>query len=112
MVDDFDPETRASAEEQDALKRRADESQARAVLNARKLAYYHMFVAGVVTDEDRKIVNDDLAKFCRTNESTFDMNERIHTLLTGRQEVMLRVRDYTSLSADDLFNKYAMAQGK
>lgn len=53
------------------------------------------------------IVMEDLASFCRENKSTFHPDPRVHALLEGRREVLLRMQDYTNLTVDQLFAKYA-----
>lgn len=51
-------------------------------------------------------VNRDLEKFCRMNESTFHVDARVHSLLEGRREVMLRIRDHLTLSVEEILLKY------
>lgn len=105
--DEYDPETQVSLEASAAIKLKDDEARAKVTLAERKRAYHHMFVEGEVSAEDRRIVLQDLNRFCRADTSTFDENDRIHALLTGRQEVVLRVRDYMRLDVDELYAKYA-----
>jgi hypothetical protein len=106
QVDDYDPEQVVNLQEQELLKRTKDIDVAKQLLSERHRAYYHMFVAGEVTDADRAVVLKDLAKFCRKGTTTFDVNARIHALLSGRQEVIMRIDDYTDLSVEELFEKY------
>jgi len=40
----------------------------------------------------------DLAEFCRGMESTFDPDPRIHALLEGRREVLLRILRHVNLT--------------
>lgn len=49
-----------------------------------------------------KIVMDDLAKFCRANETTFHADPRIHAVIEGRREVWLRIQMYLNSSVEDL----------
>lgn len=48
-------------------------------------------------------VLQDLAQFCRANQTTFDADPRIHAALEGRREVWLRIQTHLNLSASDLF---------
>ena len=104
--DEYDPEQQVEEQSQLAAKVDKDIQDAKYILGVRKRAYYHMFVEGEVTAEDRRIVLEDLAVFCRQHTTTFHENDRIHALLTGRQEVVLRVSDYMRLDVDELFAKY------
>lgn len=106
MSDEFDPEVQSSLAEQEDVKRKQDEGLVRQTLQERHRAYFHMFVTGEVTEFDRRIVLQDLRKFCRMGISAFHEDARIHALLSGRQEVMLRIDDYTKLDADALYEKY------
>ena len=45
----------------------------------------------------------DLAVFCRGNKSTFNTDPRVHALVEGRREVLLRIVKYTGLTAEELF---------
>lgn len=53
-----------------------------------------------------KRVLEDLARFCRANETTFHTDPRAHALLEGRREVFLRLAHHLKLSFDDLWNLY------
>lgn len=105
--DTFDPEVQNEQASQLRLKVEKDVAAAKQLLGERKRAYYHLFVEGTPAPEDRALVLKDLSAFCRAEESTFHENDRVHALLTGRQEVMLRIGDYMRLDADALFDKYA-----
>lgn len=48
----------------------------------------------------------DLAKFCRANETTFHKDPRIHAALEGRREVWLRIKEFITMNADELLEKY------
>ena len=50
---------------------------------------------------------DDLAKFCRANESTFHQDARVHAVLEGRREVWLRIRDHLDMTDEELIRRYA-----
>ncbi len=54
-----------------------------------------------------KALLEDLAKFCRGNETTFHADPRVHAVLEGRREVWLRIQDHLNLSSQDLLLKYA-----
>jgi hypothetical protein len=47
------------------------------------------------------LAREDLARFCRANETCFDADPRIHALLEGRREVYLRIMDYIDLPIDE-----------
>lgn len=51
---------------------------------------------------DARRVLTDLKVFCRANETTFDADARIHALLEGRREALLRIQHYLGLSDTDL----------
>lgn len=48
----------------------------------------------------------DLAKFCRANESTFDLDPRVHAALEGRREVWLRITSHLDLDSKDIWEMY------
>jgi hypothetical protein len=54
---------------------------------------------------------EDLSRFCRGKETAFDIEERVHVLLTGRQEVWFRIMDHLRLSYDALVEKYTANKG-
>ena len=73
------------------------------LIASRKGAYLAVFdPSGAKTDA----VLDDLAKFCRANESTFHPDERTHVLLEGRREVWLRIKNHLDLTNEDLFKLF------
>lgn len=51
-------------------------------------------------------VLQDLAKFCRANETTFHEDPRAHAVLEGRREVWLRIQNYLQLTPDELWELY------
>lgn len=51
-------------------------------------------------------VLEDLAKFCRANETTFHADERIHAALEGRREVWLRIQHNIRLDSEELWKLY------
>lgn len=52
-------------------------------------------------------VLEDLAKFCRANESTFHADPRIAANLDGRREVWLRIINHLHLTEAQLVALYA-----
>lgn len=81
------------------------EEKLRALLEARQGAYRRVF-AGNPMGDDVKTVIDDLRRFCRGDKAVFDTNERVQTLLTGRQEVYYRIQDHLKLSLDEIVERY------
>jgi len=71
-------------------------------LARRRTAYTRTF-DGTFADE----VLDDLAKFCRAHETTFNPDPRVHAVLEGRREVWLRIQHHLKLTDDDLWRIYA-----
>ena len=55
-------------------------------------------------------VLEDLAKFCRAKESTFDPDSRLAANLDGRREVWLRIQDHLNLNSEDLLALYGGKQ--
>lgn len=49
-----------------------------------------------------KLILQDLAIFCRANQSTFNADPRIHALLEGRREVYQHIHDQLTLSSHEL----------
>ena len=47
-------------------------------------------------------VLEDLARFCRANETTFLPDERASLILDGRREVWLRIQKHLHLTDDEL----------
>lgn len=74
-------------------------------LRRRKEAYSRVFKGGS-TPDDVKIVLDDLSKFCRGETTIYDDNDRMHCLLTGRNEVYRRIKDHVDFDFDTLATKY------
>jgi len=48
-------------------------------------------------------VLEDLAKFCRANETCFHEDPRINAALEGRREVWLRITRHLNLSTEQLY---------
>jgi hypothetical protein len=104
-VDPFDPVEQAKQIEEANRSAKAKRDDAVRVLLARKEAYTRVF-AGAGSADDVKYVMDDLCRFCRGDTSTFSTDPAVHALLTGRQEVYYRIRDFTLLSLDQLNERY------
>jgi hypothetical protein len=51
-------------------------------------------------------VLQDLAKFCRASQSTFNSDPRIAAMLDGRREVFIRIMDHLHLPLDEQFKRY------
>lgn len=56
--------------------------------------------------EDQQVVLEDLAMFCRANESEFDPDVRVHALKSGRREIWLRIQQHLHLNDAALFDLY------
>lgn len=113
--DEIDPLAEATdaivsgASEPPALVERAKAVKAvQDTIRARQGAYVRWWQGKPIGDDNR-IVADDLRRFCRGGMSAYDDNERVHLLLTGRQEVWLRIMDHVQLSFDDLYERYTGA---
>ena len=74
--------------------------QAKAFLEQRRLAYLRTFNPD---DADNQAVLEDLAKFCRAEESTFHPDPRVAAQLDGRREVYLRIMQHVKLSEEQLW---------
>jgi hypothetical protein len=74
------------------------------IMRDRQIAYRQVF--GTPDSPAHKLVLQDLNRFCRATDSTFHTDERVHCLLEGRREVVLRIHDYMTLSVDELCNKH------
>lgn len=111
--DEHNPED-AERARGDILRQRAEQQALTAAsLRRRREAYIRLFVGGNPTGDDVQIVMSDLKAFCRGNASAFHPDERVHCVLTGRQEVFLRIMDHTGLDFDALLDKYTapLAEG-
>jgi hypothetical protein len=72
--------------------------------HARAIAYGRTF--GGEKNPLAEIILEDLAKFCRANETTFHPDARVSAVLEGRREVWLRVQEFMTLNAEQLLEKY------
>lgn len=77
----------------------------RARMEGRRHAYTRV-MQGKASKEDLAIFVADIKRFCRADESAYHENDRTHVLLTGRQEVWLRVKDFSTLTLDELMERY------
>lgn len=73
----------------------------RAFLFRRRLAYVTTFQG-----EIPKIVLEDLSKFCRATDSTFNPDPYLAARLDGRREVWLRLQAHLNLTEEQLWNKF------
>ena len=51
-------------------------------------------------------VLEDLAWFCKANESTFHKDPRVQAILEGRREVWLRIVNHLALNQEALWELY------
>lgn len=71
-------------------------------LRNRRGAYQAAF-----TSPAGEMVLEDLAKFCRANETTFSADPRVSAMLEGRREVWLRIQQHLGLTSEQLFALYS-----
>jgi len=76
-------------------------NRAKSFLAQRRTAYVRTFICPP-GDE----VLQDLAKFCRANQTTYHADPRVHAVLEGRREVWLRIQQHLQLSDDQLWRIY------
>lgn len=67
-------------------------------LHGRRSNYLRCF-----STPDGEQVLADLAKFCRANESAFNINPRLSDVLVGRREVWLRIQNHLHLTGEQLY---------
>ena len=72
-------------------------------LRDRRRAYVRVFNK---EDQAAKEVMRDLAKFCRSMDSTFLPDDRASAVLQGRREVWLRIQQHINLSDDELWKLF------
>jgi len=72
--------------------------KARELLYGLRTAYRTAF-----SGRSGKLVLQDLAKFCRANESTFHPEQAIANRLDGRREVWLRIQKYMNLTDEEVW---------
>ena len=66
-------------------------------LITRKQAYQRTF-----TGNSGERVLEDLARFCRADESTFHTDPRVEGIMQGRREVWLRISKHLNLTPDEM----------
>lgn len=107
--DDGDPFDPSATDAKTArLNETQDEARERALalLRERQRCYGAVFVSGGAGPAEVDFVLQDLMRFCRGATTTFHADPRIHALLEGRREVLLRIIDFARLSQDALYLKY------
>lgn len=109
--DPFDPEQQRSDAAVTAHVEKTHAEQVHAETERRINAYHRVFFRGSPEPEDRKIVMDDISWFCFGDRSAFHENERLHALMSGRQEFWLRLMDHLKLTPDQMILKYGIKPG-
>jgi hypothetical protein len=109
--DEFDPEFDQAQQARDKSNEEARHDMQLQTLERRQQAYRRLF-KGKAEPSDIERVKEDLQTFCRGDTSAFHMNDRIHCLLTGRQEVYARIMDHLRLDLDALVLKYTATPQK
>jgi hypothetical protein len=71
------------------------------LLSRRRTAYVKAFLNPYGQE-----VLEDLARFCRANESTFHPDPRAHAVAEGRREVWLRIQKHLQLTDEQLWALY------
>lgn len=75
-------------------------SKIKSLFRSRRMSYCRTFNIESVA---AKAVLQDLAKFCRANESTVLKDERMSAVLEGRREVWLRIQNYLQLTEEEIY---------
>lgn len=70
-------------------------------LGLRSRAYFHVF-----RSPDGKLVLEDLAKFCRANETTSHETPTGMATLEGRRQVFLRIIEHLHKTPEELYEIY------
>ncbi len=78
--------------------------KAKDILHSRQMAFIQTF--SIEKNKYAKDVLDDLARFCRSQESTFHPDGRVHAVLEGRREVWLRIQAHLNLDPESLAKMY------
>lgn len=104
-LDPLDPNDVASVQEVQLAAQANRTDQATRTLRIRRDAYIRFF-GGTGQPGDKRMVMEDLRKFCRGGETPWDNDPRVHALLTGRFEVYRRIQDHLELEFDDLLERY------
>lgn len=101
-VDPFDPADVARGAVARQERHAQTEDQTARILRSRQEAYRRVFASS----GDLDVVFGDLSRFCRGDRTAFDADPRVHALLTGRQEVWIRIMDHLRLPLDELIERY------
>ncbi len=78
----------------------ARENKARALRRDRQVSYQH-----ALGGAPGQAVLEDLAWFCRADQTTFHPDPRVHALMEGRREVWLRIKEHLDLDLEDLLRR-------
>lgn len=78
------------------------------LIHSRKMSYERVFQKNRYTDE----VLQDLAKFCRAHDTTYNPDARMHALIEGRREVWLRIQNYLKLTNDEIYELHKIKEIK
>lgn len=81
-------------------------ARGQALLHTRAGAYKTIFSG---SNAAGNIIFRDLIGFCRGLDTTFHEDPRLHALLEGRREVLMRIAQHCNLSFDDL---WAISDGR
>lgn len=79
-----------------------DTRTVRQILEERKQAFDRVFDE---SDPSVRIVLEHLSGFCREHQTCFHPDPRVHAVLEGRREVMLKIRRILNSSVDELCAK-------
>lgn len=97
------------AEQHEQVQRVVDADQAAKDILANRAAAYKAVFQGA-DPRMAAVVLDDLTKFCRGFETTYDDIPSRQQHAEGRREVWLRIMDFTRLDRDALFDRYRKPQ--
>lgn len=78
-------------------------SRTKDFLFTRQQAYQQTFNEESLSSQK---VLEDLYRFCRGGDTTFNPDPRLHALLEGRREVWLRIQYHLKLDPDQLWKTY------
>lgn len=76
-------------------------------LRTRRIAYQRTFLVDGELAPFAEQVLQDLARFCRANETTFHKDPRAHAVLEGRREVWLRIQNHLNLTDQQLYHLHS-----
>lgn len=83
--------------------------RAKQFLRGRKGAYCRVFQG---TGLDGAAVMTDLVRFCRGTATAFHADPRLHALMEGRREVLLRIQQHLNLDDEALWRLYQPTKGE